>query len=390
MLDKALTKEDVNRYVKGNPSLFSKHTDVTCKEIGDGNMNYVFRVHDRGNEADSVVIKQALPYMRSVGPTWPLSSERIFVEYKALKLQKKICPELVPDVYLFDEEMSLFFMEDLSTFHSLRDGLIDKQTYGNLAEHLGTFLARMLFFTSEFGASLKERQKFQEQFENKSMCQISQDFIFTYPFMEHEMNRYNPNLENIVQALYRDTSLQEELDNLKTLFMTKKQAVLHGDLHTGSVLVSNKQTMIIDAEFAFYGPIGFDMGLFFANVLLNYSVHWQNKQTAYCEYLLQVIRSVWVHFDHTFHRLTSNSDQKEFLTTIFDDSLGFAGCEMMRRILGTSNVTDIENIEDQKIRTVVETFALKLGKHLAVDRHQLKDINQLILSVQNLSSKQLL
>ena len=34
--------------------------------------------------------------------------------------------------------------------------------------------------------------------------------------------------------------------------MTNAQALLHGDLHTGSVFVRDDSTKVIDPEFAFY------------------------------------------------------------------------------------------------------------------------------------------
>jgi len=46
------------------------------------------------------------------------------------------------------------------------------------------------------------------------------------------------------------------------------QALLHGDMHTGSLMVTQDTTYAIDAEFAVYGPIAFDVGKFMANLLL--------------------------------------------------------------------------------------------------------------------------
>lgn len=50
--------------------------------------------------------------------------------------------------------------------------------------------------------------------------------------------------------------------------MEQAQALLHGDMHTGSLMVTQNTTYAIDAEFAFYGPIAFDVGKFMANLLL--------------------------------------------------------------------------------------------------------------------------
>ena len=42
--------------------------------------------------------------------------------------------------------------------------------------------------------------------------------------------------------------------------MGSPEALIHGDLHTGSIMVTESETRVIDPEFAFYGPMGFDVG----------------------------------------------------------------------------------------------------------------------------------
>lgn len=52
--------------------------------------------------------------------------------------------------------------------------------------------------------------------------------------------------------------------------MERQQALLHGDLHTGSLMCTDDTTYVIDAEFAFCGPIAFDVGKMIANLLIAY------------------------------------------------------------------------------------------------------------------------
>ena len=102
------------------------------------------------------------------------------------------------------------------------------------------------------------------------MRSITADYVFTFPYTEHETNFWTPGLEPEVQRLKADTDFLQQAENLKQIFLTAQQAVTHGDLHTGSVLVQNNTAKVIDAEFAFYGPVGFDLGLYWANYLLSY------------------------------------------------------------------------------------------------------------------------
>ena len=50
--------------------------------------------------------------------------------------------------------------------------------------------------------------------------------------------------------------------------MTHGEALIHGDLHTGSVMVGGGRAAAIDPEFAFYGPVGFDLGALWANAAI--------------------------------------------------------------------------------------------------------------------------
>jgi len=61
---------------------------------------------------------------------------------------------------------------------------------------------------------------------------------------------------------------QKPFLNLQALFCERQQALLHGDLHTGSFMVTQDTTYAIDAEFACYGPIAFDVCKMIANLLI--------------------------------------------------------------------------------------------------------------------------
>ena len=53
-----LTERDIIPYVKETLDIFSKDANLKAEEIGDGNINYVFRVWDEDTKK-SIVIKQA-------------------------------------------------------------------------------------------------------------------------------------------------------------------------------------------------------------------------------------------------------------------------------------------------------------------------------------------
>lgn len=102
---------------------------------------------------------QALPYVRCVGDSWPLTKERAYFEALALKDHGRLCPDHVPEVYHFDRPMSLIGMRYIEPPHIiLRKGLIAGIEYPLLAEHLADYMAKTLYFTSLLYCSTLEHR----------------------------------------------------------------------------------------------------------------------------------------------------------------------------------------------------------------------------------------
>ncbi len=79
---------------------------LTVEEVGDGNINFVYIVTSSIN-GGKVVVKQALPYVRCVGESWPMTIERAYFEATALKEEKSMAPKFVPRVFHFDKTNAL-------------------------------------------------------------------------------------------------------------------------------------------------------------------------------------------------------------------------------------------------------------------------------------------
>ena len=82
----SLTEITAVQYAKDH-GYFEAKANVVCHEIGDGNLNYVFKLDD-GEK--SIIIKQALPYAKVVGESWPLSIKRATIESKALQILRSM------------------------------------------------------------------------------------------------------------------------------------------------------------------------------------------------------------------------------------------------------------------------------------------------------------
>jgi 5-methylthioribose kinase len=388
---KILDKITILDYVRSY-SLSKKHLDsaasLEASELSDGNLNSVFRVFEKDNPAKSILLKQGLPYLRVAGESWPLSAERAGFEARALAHHYTFAPGLVPRPYWFDETMNVNAMEDLQNHQVMRKPMMTRVKYEMLGKVIGEFLAATLFGSSDFGMEAKAKKRLMRDFANSELCEITEDLIFTEPFELHLLegkqnrNRFNPLIAPDLEHLQGDLDLKREVAHLKHKFMTSAQALLHGDLHTGSIMASEPDILgqadirVIDPEFAFFGPMGFDMGLFIANLFLNMVAqhgHSPDKKTRddYRSYLLQQSHDTWTVFEENFRKSLKNANsmswlsndfQDQFLHSVLQDTAGYAGCEMIRRTVGFAHVADLDSISDDEIRAEAERMALNLGQ----------------------------
>ncbi|AOY75743.1 S-methyl-5-thioribose kinase [Clostridium formicaceticum] len=395
---KALTEDTAMEYVKKNLDIFSEEAVLRCKEIGDGNLNLVFRVWEEIS-SKSIILKQALPYARIVGEAMPVTLDRARIESEALMLQGELCPALTPKVYRFDRDLYLTVMEDLSDHIILRKGLIEGKEYPNFAENIGEFMAYTLFFTSDLGMDQVRKKQLQKKFINPELCKITEDLVFSEPYFDAAGNKIEPHLLDRVEENWKNKDLIKEVAILKEGFMTKAQALIHGDLHTGSIFVTEKSTKVIDPEFAFYGPMGFDIGAIIGNFILNYAAQPaymekdQQKLQHYRSYLLESIRKIWQEFYKEFIELweihvkapieSSNLYKEVYMRNLFEDTLGYAGCKMIRRIYGLAGVADIDNIKELVKRSRAQMLALDIGEMLILKRREIKDIDEVIEKIKS-------
>ena len=373
-------------------ALGGRPSDWRVGEVGDGNLNLVFIV--RGPLA-SVVVKQALPYVRLVGEAWPLSLRRAFFEHRALVAQRAAAPAHVPEVLHFDEEMALTVMAHLQPHVILRKGLVRGVIYPHLADHASTFLARTLFATSDLGQSAAAKKRDMAVFcDNVELCRITEDLVFTDPWRMSAANRWTtPQLDATAAAVRADGPWKRAAQELELVFLSRAEAMIHGDLHSGSIMVTETETFAIDPEFAFYGPMGFDVGALIGNLYLAYFAQRGHegpgpaRRDAYRAWILDTAEATWTMFAAKFRGLWDGAHagpvlapalfagqrddlvraQDAYLRRLFADALGFAGTKMTRRILGLAHVEDLESIADANLRAECETRALGLARALMVD-----------------------
>lgn len=407
---KPLLPETAGAYLANIPAakelLGSDVSQWKIREVGDGNLNLVFIVEGPDkSKIPGLVIKQALPYVRLVGESWPLPIDRAYFEHAALVEQYAHAPHLVPKLHHFDHEMALSVIDYLSPHIILRKGLIQGIRYPKLAEDLAEFLAQTLFKTSDLYLSADTKKgKIKFYADNISLCKITEDLVFTDPYRIAPLNRWTkPQLDDSAKAFREDADLKIVAQELKHQFLSSAEALVHGDLHTGSIMATPEDTKIIDPEFAFYGPMGFDVGAVIANLFLSYfsqegHARPDSPRAETREWLLTQVEEIWTRFRAKFIHLWETEGKgdaftaelfadpagaaalrkkrEQYLDKLFADTLGFAAMKMIRRIFGLAHVEDLESIQDPDLRARLEKKVLRLGRHLALNRFSISKITE--------------
>jgi len=303
-----------------------------------------------------------------------------------------------------------FAMELLSEHITLRHGLIAGNCYPNAARRVAEYVARRAFATSVLAEPFERVYDRLAAFSrNQALVRITVDLIFTHPYIVNERNRWTtPQLDDVVAKLRTDATLKAAAGRLGQRFLTVQEALLHGDLHTGSVMVSATDTQVIDAEFAAYGPIGFDLGLFVGNLLMAYFSQpghesRPGERTTHAQWILTQVSEFWAEFVRLYDSSWSSAragdgypsaffstaeDQRAFalertrgFSELLADTLGFAGAEIIRRIVGFAHNRDFESIENPEVRAGLEQRALTFARMLIVESRGFKTMDEVLQSL---------
>lgn len=388
-----MSSEDVKEYSKKILNFFDCDADLDAKEIGDGNLNYVYRVVDK-KTGKSVIIKQAGTEAR-ISSEIKLSTDRTRIEAEVLMMEDKLAPGFVPKVYKYDDIMSVCAMEDLSDYTIMRTALLQHKIFPLFSEHISTFLVNTLLLTTDICECHKEKKLNVQKYINPELCEITEELVYTEPYndLQKRNNVFEGNKEFVKEELYGDEKLHLEVAKCKFEFMNNAQSLLHGDLHTGSIFITEEKTKVIDPEFAFYGPMGYDIG----NIIANLYFAWNNghfeitdeqKKKEFTNWIektiFEIIDKFIVKYDELFDKKVKDEMAKTkgfkewYLETILRDTAAVTGLELIRRTVGLANVKDITKISNEEDRIKAERICILLGKDFIKNRDKYKNSKSFI------------
>lgn len=376
-------------------------SEWTIRDVADGYINAVYIVD---GPKGGICAKQALPWVRYHGESWPLAEDRAFFEASYMRRLDPIVGALAPKLLHFDPVLQFLVIEKLSPHIVLRGGLIEGKRFPKASEDVGRYVAQAAFHTSDLGVP------FERKFEdigllaaNRSLLRISVDLIFLDPYQETWRNRFVPELDAWAKAFREDIELKTAVARHRNAFLSNRQALLHGDLHSGSVMVTEDDTRVIDGEFSTFGPIGFDLGAYAANLILNWYAQGGYDRSAeerdrHREWLLEQVAVLWESFRRAFVAIwEQNPDtggdlypaahfsgpagaarlatiRREYVDAIFADFVAFAAIKMIRRVISYAQIADFGVIEDTKRRAEMQADALAFAREVLKNPARFTDL----------------
>ena len=236
---------------------------------------------------------------------------------------------------------------------------------------------------------------------NNELMAITENLIFTDPYFEAELNHHTEGLDPVVATLRGDVAMKAAVQEMLLKFTANAETLLHGDLHSGSVMCTGDETKVIDPEFGFYGPMGFDIGMLISNYLMAYfsqpGHRGDDELASYQGWILDLIEDTYAVFEAEFTRLwntertgilfpktifedqghSSDAALASMLAHILGDALGICGIEMHRRTLSLAHNADFEEVEDVTKRAPLEARNLMMGRELILRRNEISSIQEL-------------
>lgn len=230
---------------------------------GAGNMNRTLRVV---TDQRTFILKQSVPFVAKY-PQIAAPAGRIFTEnrfYDALADDGPLSMRM-PARIGFDGDNRLLAIEDVGTggdFQHLYD------TGFTAVDSRGSFTALVYWLWRLHALQGVDANAF----ANREMRVLNHQHIFVIPLQPGNGAAIDPGLEPVANQFAEDEALRNIAGQLGDLYLGRsphasRACLLHGDYYPGSWLHHPRLgVMIIDPEFAFFGPPEFDVGVMLAHL----------------------------------------------------------------------------------------------------------------------------
>ena len=177
------------------PNMNWDKESMKAVEIGDGNLNYVFKVWD--NNGNSVIIKHAGEALR-ISDQMKVSTDRNRIESEILLIEETYAKGMVPHIYFYDTVMSACGMEDLSDHKLMRYALMEQEIFPKFAKDIAEFMFNTLLKTSDVVMEHKAKKELVKKFISPELCEITENLVLMEPYNDiNKQNSFTKQMKNL-------------------------------------------------------------------------------------------------------------------------------------------------------------------------------------------------
>ncbi len=292
-------------------------------------------------------------------------------------------------------------MEKLAPHAILRGAFVAGRHFPRVAADIAEYVAQSGVQTSDLAASFEARANDLATFaRNLALQRITVDLVFIDPYAQSPRNRILPALAPWAARLRDDVEIKRAVSQLRLAHLTKAQSLLHGDLHSGSVMATAEDTRVIDGEFAWVGPTGFDVGNFLAHLVIAWfaAPFRSGDAAAFRARLEEDIVTFWRGFRRRFLQLAAAADGdalplrhfpagdpdrtrwlEAYVDDVLRDAVGFLGVELVRRIVGFAQVADFLSLGDGQ--ALAQARALSMARTLLIEGEAFREPEALVAAL---------
>ena len=395
-----LTKENITEYLRGKmpeldyskPLIMSAIGEGTEEEDGDGYINFVFRVSDGKKK---IILKQARSEGRVAALT-NMSLERTSIEYDHMKIGRAIVPEYFPELYFYDEENYIFAVQDISHLKISRFQLNKSIIFPDLGRHIGTYLGKMHFYTSDYYLDTAVYRDLQIRFSNHKMREVfdTQAFANREPGSEglgfDLAEAYAP----YVRDLVFDPKIVLERFKLRDLYMRKAEVLLHADFHTSNIFIDQNEMKVIDMEYTFLGPAAYDLGYIESHLLSQYvcaafrPFDTEEERSRFMSYMLATMQQVFDVYCEVFFA-SWDKDAKAIYKNVpglkehvkeslLKDMIGFCSTSNMFRTAGCINYPEYDDLTDPEANRNAAVLSVIMDHQMMIKREAYENVTEWI------------
>ncbi len=381
---------------KADNTLLAHYLNSSQQSV-DSLANIVMRItSDAGNP--SVILKHVLPYVRAAkenGIDMPLDQNRIYTEVYSLNIWNNIQPGAAPRIYKFDDENYIILMEDLKDMKTLRSELIKRKRYPNFPKQIGQLLGRASFYTSRYYLDRKEKLVLEDHLTHMDTDSFWNSIIFDRILHDATELPINPGAKEAMHKFATNFKVRKEVQILRSRFNDKKECLIHKDLHTSNIFISDTEVCIYDSEYAGYGPISFDIGRLVGNILLNIASLQvgdpsdNSARSDYQQYLIQMTEEILEHFSNQFicswnsHVNGYLNIRDRFLKDAIKEGLGMAACTSICRLFDMSLCFDMKRIDCPDKLATAQCMTILMAEHILMNWERIESPAKVSLCVQN-------